>query len=1152
MAAGTSEKRRAREPWIRASWWSVLAVTLALTQVVPLPVLGVRRAHADSNANGICSSICEPLPEGGIMCMQDPNDPDCNGGGGIPLIQFCHCADLTSFPIQGTPNAEVCNQPDTCLNHGGWADGEPGTCQCRDGFSLSIHGQPSDAVCGPICTGHGGWIDGDDDIEIAHLRFFRRPEAKLRMYDPDTGAVTRDETLPATQALYAVEQGAIDDVLARHGLPASERDRVAIWARDQVRAEIFGRVLEILLKPANQRSEDEQRVHDWLEMLVWQRRIDVAQNALDQFHSLHYAVEYATCDWHSPNTTVVTLGRDENGNLKNFVTTGCSPGVDGIPNTDPTPNEGTDEEIALGLDDGETCFAFDNFLRQHYDNMTSMRCAGVPTPFDVFAVFGHPTVEQFLEYGYALADRDVIVTPGFTSVLGNTYKALAFSIGAGTSLVAAGAIGRAIYAAGGWTAFANTFFPFAGRSAYVASKTLTEAGKTVASSIRLVSALGAAAVVLEVIFAIVTAVTTLLDIIEFSELPIKLKNIVRTAQGETETTYQVSENYTFTSGRPNLAALAQSDAGKQEIFRVLVATMAPEIDLTNEVAPPHDTTLTWAIRDQNGNPVVTGTPETRHLLQYKAWDGSAPYELQRASLFHGWLNTEATLENGTPVRALDLGLDYKACDGKERRAWRVPNDEFVTVAMGDTLEDADPADTEQGKWFSYLDWSGACRSARINHRPTATGIVASGSTVEGGTQSFSATGSDADGDVVSFVWEFGDGATASGSSVTHAFANEGTYVVRATAVDAFGAHGSSRTTQVTVTNAPPSGRLVVPEEPVKHGEPFVVSVADATDPSPADRAAGFSYAFRCPNDADFGPWSEPTTGVAETTCVATTLGDNAVAARIRDRDGGITELNGTVTVDNVPPTMLAIELPDAPIIPDRPYTVSARFTDVLPEGTYTVTLDWGDGTQSTATSPIDGEEGSVSLTHVYAGVGTYVITAYVTDPQGAASEPLEVQARSITMGCRVNGVVGPCVGTPGRDRIIGTRGDDVIYGGDGDDMIRGNGGSDRLYGGPGNDRLFALGGEDFLYGGDGDDILRGGAGNDLLDGGAGNDRLVGNHGDDTLIGGPGNDQLRGRLGADVLDGGEGDDVVDGGGGTDRCGDADLTRPFKGCELPLED
>lgn len=1119
-SARRSSERAIREPRIRYSWWSVLAVTLVCTQVFPLPALGVREARADVIV--------------------------------VPVNGFCHCADQTTFQVPGNPNATVCNQPDTCLPHGGWVDDAGfSACECGDGSSFTIHGPPSEEVCELMCFGRGGWVHSDD-TQIARLRFFRKPDARLRMYDPDTGAVTRDDYLPATQALYAVEQGAIDDVIQRHGLAPSERDRVAIWARDQVRAEIFGRVVEILAKPAAQRSEDEQRVHDWLEMLVWQRRVDVAQHALDQFNSLHYAVEYATCDWHSPNTTVVTLGRDDDGNLKNFVTTGCSPGVDGIPNTDPTPNEGTDEEIALGLDDGETCFAFDNFLRQHYDNMTSMRCAGVPAPFDVFAVFGHPTVEQFLEYGYALADRDQIVTPGFTSVLGNTYKALAFSVGAGTSLVAAGIAGRAIFAAGGWTAFANTFFPFAGRTTYVASKSLTEIGKSVASSLRIVSALGAAAVVLEVIFAIVTAVTTLLDIIEFSELPIKLKNIVRTAQGATETTYQVSENYTFRSGRPNLTALIATDDGKAEIFRVLVATMAPEIDLTNEVAPAHDSTLTWAVRDQNGNPIVTGTPETRHLLQYTAWDGSAPYEHQRASLFNGWLNTEATLENGTPVRALDLGLDYKACNGKERRAWRVPNDEFVTVAMGDTLEDADPEDTEQGEWFSYLDWNGQCRSARINHRPTTTGIVASGSTVEGGTQSFSATGADEDGDAVSFTWEFGDGATASGSSVTHAFANEGTYVVRATAVDAYGAHGGSRTTQVTVTNAPPSGTLVVPEEPVKHGEPFVVAVANVTDPSPADAAAGFEYAFRCPNDADFGPWSEPTTGGAETTCVATTLGDNEVAARIRDRDGGVTTLTGSVTVDNVPPTMLAIELPNEPIVPGRPYTVTARFTDVLPEGAYTVTFDWGDGTGSSLSTQIDGEHGSAAATHLYASIGTYVVKVHVTDPQGASSAPLEVQALSVTTGCRVNGVVGLCVGTPGRDRIIGTRGDDVIFGGDGNDTIKGNGGRDRLYGGAGNDKLFAVEGDDELYGGEGDDDLRGGAGNDLLDGGPGNDRIVGGKGDDRMFGGPGRDRLLGRAGADFLDGGEGLDVIDGGAHVDRCGDPDQAGPFRGCERPLED
>ncbi|MFT4571508.1 MAG: hypothetical protein ACI91F_002399, partial [Candidatus Binatia bacterium] len=76
-----------------------------------------------------------------------------------------------------------------------------------------------------------------------------------------------------------------------------------------------------------------------------------------------------------------------------------------------------------------------------------------------------------------------------------------------------------------------------------------------------------------------------------------------------------------------------------------------------------------------------------------------------------------------------------------------------------------------------------------------------------------------------------------------------------------------------------------------------------------------------------------------------------------------------------------------------------------------------------------------------------------------------------TDGCRVNGVVGPCIGTFGKDRIRGTRGDDVIVALGGDDRVNGSRGNDRICGGDGNDRL------------------RDGVGNDRLDGQAGDDTL---------------------------------------------------------------
>ncbi len=64
--------------------------------------------------------------------------------------------------------------------------------------------------------------------------------------------------------------------------------------------------------------------------------------------------------------------------------------------------------------------------------------------------------------------------------------------------------------------------------------------------------------------------------------------------------------------------------------------------------------------------------------------------------------------------------------------------------------------------------------------------------------SFTGRGSDGDGTVVGFQWDFGDGAIATTQNATHAYASAGTYAVDLTVTDDGGATGH-RSRQVTVT-----------------------------------------------------------------------------------------------------------------------------------------------------------------------------------------------------------------------------------------------------------------------------------------------------------------------------------------------------------------
>jgi PKD repeat protein len=96
----------------------------------------------------------------------------------------------------------------------------------------------------------------------------------------------------------------------------------------------------------------------------------------------------------------------------------------------------------------------------------------------------------------------------------------------------------------------------------------------------------------------------------------------------------------------------------------------------------------------------------------------------------------------------------------------------------------------------------------VNEAPTAA-ISANPTTGDYPlTVNFNASGStDGDGSIVSYSWDFGDGASATGVSPSHEYTAEGSYVVTLTVTDDFGATDTD-TTAINVTGPAPN------EEPV--------------------------------------------------------------------------------------------------------------------------------------------------------------------------------------------------------------------------------------------------------------------------------------------------------------------------------------------------
>ncbi|TML67006.1 MAG: hypothetical protein E6G14_13655 [Actinobacteria bacterium] len=68
-----------------------------------------------------------------------------------------------------------------------------------------------------------------------------------------------------------------------------------------------------------------------------------------------------------------------------------------------------------------------------------------------------------------------------------------------------------------------------------------------------------------------------------------------------------------------------------------------------------------------------------------------------------------------------------------------------------------------------------------------------------------------------------------------------------------------------------------------------------------DTAAGFEYAFNCGDGSGYGVFGAS----SSVTCPTSDNGVRSVKAKIRDKDGGVTEYTDSVTVNNVAPTATA-------------------------------------------------------------------------------------------------------------------------------------------------------------------------------------------------------------------------------------------------------
>jgi uncharacterized delta-60 repeat protein len=154
-----------------------------------------------------------------------------------------------------------------------------------------------------------------------------------------------------------------------------------------------------------------------------------------------------------------------------------------------------------------------------------------------------------------------------------------------------------------------------------------------------------------------------------------------------------------------------------------------------------------------------------------------------------------------------------------------------------------------------FDTHGMALRLILNQPPTAAMTASPGVVGTNQSVAFSDAGSaDPDGSIVDYSWDFGDGTTASGAAVNHAYSAPGSYTATLTVRDDYGltASATQALTVTAVVTAPPRD-TIAPVATAFAFSPASFAVARAATPLVAKRAKrGSSIKFKLSEAASLG------------------------------------------------------------------------------------------------------------------------------------------------------------------------------------------------------------------------------------------------------------------------------------------------------------
>jgi PKD repeat protein len=261
-----------------------------------------------------------------------------------------------------------------------------------------------------------------------------------------------------------------------------------------------------------------------------------------------------------------------------------------------------------------------------------------------------------------------------------------------------------------------------------------------------------------------------------------------------------------------------------------------------------------------------------------------------------------------------------------------------------------------------------------NVDPTIDSLSGDQEGEEGESLSFECDASDPGDDTLTVSWDYGDGETGSGDSVSHAFVDDDDYTVTCTVADEDGGSTSS-TLDVSLNNAAPVLSLSGDESGTE-GDTFSFD-GGLTD-------AGVDDTHTC-----IWTWGDGESTTDSSDCeedhVYAQDGTYTVTLNALDSDGGTDSETLSVTVDNTAPEVSSLS-GDETGDEGEALDFSCSGSDVGTEDELTITWDFGDGETGS------GED----VSHTFTDNDTYTVTCTVEDDSGESeSDTLSVTVSNV-------------------------------------------------------------------------------------------------------------------------------------------------------------